>query len=85
MVLQVAGVRRLERLCQRHIGGDRLRHGGWDRRGVRQPGQRFIGGAMQLAMLIKGFEVWGPWKQYIMNSLVPAGVVGTAASAGSNA
>jgi hypothetical protein len=36
------------------------------------------GGAMQLAMLIKGFEVWGPWKQYIMNNLVPSGVVGTA-------
>ena len=43
------------------------------------------GGALQLAILIKGFEVWGPWKQYIMNSLVPAGVVGTAQSAGSNA
>jgi hypothetical protein len=39
------------------------------------------GGALQLAILIKGFEVWGPWKQYIMNSLVPSGTVGTAASA----
>jgi hypothetical protein len=41
------------------------------------------GGALQLAILIKGFEVWGPWKQYILNNLVPAGAVGTAASAGS--
>jgi hypothetical protein len=40
------------------------------------------GGALQLAILIKGFEIWGPWKQYIMNHLVPAGVVGTAQSAG---
>jgi hypothetical protein len=39
------------------------------------------GGALQLAILIKGFEVWGPWKQYIMNNLVPSGTVGTAASA----
>jgi hypothetical protein len=41
----------------------------------------FKGGALQLAILIKGFEIWGPWKQYILNTLVPAGVVGTAASA----
>jgi len=41
------------------------------------------GGALQLAILIKGFEIWGPWKQYILNHLVPAGVVGTAQSAGS--
>jgi hypothetical protein len=39
------------------------------------------GGAIQLAILIKGFEIWGPWKQYIMNTLVPAGTVGTASSA----
>lgn len=38
------------------------------------------GGALQLAILIKGFEIWGPWKQYILNHLVPAGVVGTAAN-----
>jgi hypothetical protein len=38
-------------------------------------------GALQLSILIKGFEIWGPWKQYIMNTLVPAGTVGTAASA----
>lgn len=38
------------------------------------------GGALQLAILIKGFEIWGPWKQYILNHLVPAGVVGTAQS-----
>lgn len=40
------------------------------------------GGALQLAILIKGFEIWGPWKQYILNHLVPAGVVGTAQTAG---
>lgn len=34
------------------------------------------GGALQLAILIKGFEVWGPWKQYIINHLVPRGIVG---------
>ncbi len=33
------------------------------------------GGALQLAILIKGFEVWGPWKQYIMNNLVSQGIV----------
>jgi hypothetical protein len=33
------------------------------------------GGALQLAILIKGFEVWGPWKKYIMNNLVSQGVV----------
>jgi len=40
------------------------------------------GGALQLAILIKGFEIWGPWKQYILNHLVPAGVVNTASTAG---
>jgi hypothetical protein len=38
------------------------------------------GGALQLAFLIKGFEVWGPWKQYILNKLVPGGLVGTPSS-----
>jgi len=33
------------------------------------------GGAMQLAILIKGFEIWGPWKQYIQQQLVPGGFV----------
>jgi hypothetical protein len=33
------------------------------------------GGALQLAILIKGFEVWGPWKQYILNNLVSQGIV----------
>jgi hypothetical protein len=40
------------------------------------------GGALQLAILIKGFEIWGPWKQYILNHLVPAGVVNTPQTAG---
>jgi hypothetical protein len=42
------------------------------------------GGAMQLGILVKGFEVWGPWKQYIMSTLVPSGAVGTAQSAGAS-
>jgi hypothetical protein len=33
-------------------------------------------GSMQLAILIKGFEVWGPWKQYLQN-LVGLGAVTT--------
>jgi hypothetical protein len=41
------------------------------------------GGALQLAILIKGFEIWGPWKKYILNSLVPAGVVSTPQAANS--
>jgi len=39
------------------------------------------GGALQMAILIKGFEVWGPWKQYILNKLVPSGLVATAQNA----
>ena len=26
------------------------------------------GGSLQIAILIKGFEVWGPWRQYIANN-----------------
>jgi len=42
------------------------------------------GGAMQLAILIKGFEVWGPWKKYILNTLVPNNVVQTASTSGTS-
>ncbi|HXW33628.1 MAG TPA: hypothetical protein VEJ87_03550 [Acidimicrobiales bacterium] len=41
------------------------------------------GGAFQLAILIKGFEVWGPWKNYITKNLVANGVVDTPATAAS--
>jgi hypothetical protein len=34
----------------------------------------YKGGALQLAILIKGFEVWGPWLQYIKSNLIPAGL-----------
>jgi hypothetical protein len=37
----------------------------------------YKGGAMQVAILIKGFEVWGPWKTYIQNQLVGPGLVTT--------
>jgi hypothetical protein len=37
----------------------------------------YKGGAMQVAILIKGFEVWGPWKTYIQNQLVGTGLVTT--------
>ena len=32
------------------------------------------GGALQLAILIKGFEVWGPWKQYVQSQMIPQGL-----------
>jgi len=34
------------------------------------------GGALQLAILIKGFEVWGPWKAFVTQQLVTRGLAG---------
>lgn len=42
----------------------------------------FKGGALQIAILIKGFEVWGSWKDYCMKNYVQTGMAAAPGVAG---